>query len=459
MTDPSVATHWGIGRVGVLGAGVMGAGIAAHLAGVGMPVLLLDVVPGAAARAVEAMLRTTPAAFHPVRGAHLVTPGDVHSEFAALADCDWIVEAIIERPNAKRDLFARLDGVRKPGSIVSSNTSTIRLWALTQGLGAPLAADFMVTHFFNPPHVRKVVELVAGRATRTEAIAVLRGFLAGALGETVVTCTDTPGFIVNRIDALWTASAMRHAIALGLSVEEADAVASAPFGVPQGGVFGHLDTLGIDRAEELAKSLLAALPASDAYRALFREQPVVARLIAEGRTGGGNRGGFYAADANGERCAVDLGSGDYRPARVPELESLATCGADLVALASHPDRGGRFARAVLLDTLAYAASLVPAIAGGIDAVDTAIRLGLGWQRGPFDLIDQVGPAWLVAALKAEGRAVPELLEMVGDNRFYRREDDGLLAFTPEGKWHAASRPDLGAAEADPAEHEVRLAAD
>ena len=148
-----------------------------------------------------------------------------------------------------------------------------------------------------------------------------------------------------------------------------------------------------------------------------------------------------------------------RPARPSGLEAWRACGADLAALAGHPDRGGRFARAVLLDTLAYAASLVPAIAGGIDAVDTAIRLGLGWHRGPFDLIDRVGPAWLAAALKAEGRAVPELLEMVGDNRFYRREDGGLLAFTPEGKWRAALRPDLGAAEADPAGHEVRLAAD
>jgi 3-hydroxyacyl-CoA dehydrogenase len=393
-----------IRRVGVLGAGVMGAGIAAHVAGAGVPVVLLDIVPGAAARAVGAMGPVGPAP---------IETGDVAADFMALADCDWIVEAIFERPNAKRDLFDQLDTVRKDGSIVSSNTSTIRLGALTHGLGARLAADFLVTHFFNAPRSAPLLELVAGRATRPEAVATLREFIGGRLGKTIVTCADRPGFIVNRIGALWIASAVRHAIGLSLTVEEADAVADGPFGVPRSGVFGHLDEQGIDRIEELARSLLSALPPDDAFHAVYREEPVVVRLLAEGHTGRRAKGGFYVLaedDAEGVERVLDLASGEYRARQPVVLESLTACAGDLRALVEYDDRGGRYARAVLLDTLSYAASLVPDIAASTDSVDTAIRLGLGWTWGPFELIARVGPAWLAAALRAAGRPVAEMLE-------------------------------------------------
>lgn len=402
-----------IERVGVLGAGVMGAGIAAHVASTGVKVRLLDIVPGAAVRAVNAMLAAGPAPVLHRSDASLIEPGDLHADFGKLADCDWIVEAIFERRNAKRDLYARLDEVRKVGSIVSSNTSTIRLAALTNGLGACLAEDFLITHFFNPPHFMPLLELVVGRATRPEAVDAIRAFVGETLGKTVILCADTPGFIVNRIGVFWIASARRHAIDLCLTVEEADAVAGKPFGVPESGIFGHMDEQGIDRIEELAKSLLTALPPGDAFHAVYREEPVVTRLMVEGRTGRRAKGGFYATRADGEACVLDLVSGDYRPARKVALDSLETHATDLRALAGHPDRGGRYARAVLLDTLSYAASLVPAIADSREAVDTAMRLGLGWTWGPFELIKRVGPAWLAAALRADGRPVPEMLESVG----------------------------------------------
>lgn len=303
--------------------------------------------------------------------------------------------------------------MRKAGSIVSSNTSTIRLAALTSGLGARLAADFLVTHFFNPPHAVPLLELVLGHASRPEAVATIREFVGGRLGKTVIACADTPGFIVNRIGVFWIASAMRHAIDLCLTVEEADAVAGKPFGVPESGIFGHMDEQGIDRVEELAKSLMTALPAGDAFHAVYREEPIVTRLMVEGRTGRRGKGGFYAAPSGGEGRVLDLASGDYRPARTVALESLQAHAGDLRALAGHPDRGGRYARAVLLDTLSYAASLVPAIADSTEAVDTAIRLGLGWTWGPFELIERIGPAWLAAELRADGRAVPEMLGGTG----------------------------------------------
>ncbi len=379
----------------------MGAGIAALVAGTGVGVLLLDIVPGAAARAVEAM---------PNGDTGLIEAGDMSADFTKLADCDWIVEAIFERPFAKRALYARLDEVRKAGSIVSSNTSTIRLATLTNGLGARLAADFLITHFFNPPHAMPLLELVVGHATRPEAVETIRAFVGETLGKTVILCADTPGFIVNRIGVFWIASAMRHAIDFSLTVEEADAVAGKPFGAPESGIFGHMDEQGIDRIDELAKSLQTALPPGDAFHAVYREEPIVTRLMVEGRTGRRAKGGFYATADDGEGRVLDLASGECRPMQQVALASLDAHATDLRALAEHPDRGGRYARAVLLDTLSYAASLVPAIVGRTEVVDTAMRLGLGWTWGPFELIGRVGPAWLAAALRTDGRPVPEMLE-------------------------------------------------
>ena len=243
----------------------------------------------------------------------------------------------------------------------------------------------------------RLLELVAGPSTRPEAVAAIRDFADRALGKTVIDCADTPGFIANRIGALWIGAAIRHAVDLSLTVEEADAVAGRPFGVPSTGIFGLMDLVGIDLAPHVAKSLLLTLPPDDAYRDVYRDEPIVARLIAEGRTGRKAKGGFYSLRRNGadrEKVALDLATGEYRPSRKPALDSLDAHGTDLRALAEHPDRGGRYARAVLLDTLGYAAALVPAIAGTVDAVDTAMRLGYAWKWGPFELIDRVGPAWL-----------------------------------------------------------------
>ncbi len=434
-----------ISKIGVVGAGVMGAGIAAHVANAGLPVVLLDLVPGAAARAVERMKRADPAPFMSRAAPRLVQTGDLEADIGMLSDCDWIIEAIVEKPDAKRALYAQLQGLRKPGSIVSSNTSTIPLAALTEGLPAEFAADFLITHFFNPPRYMRLLEIVQGPATRAEAVAVVRGFADHKLGKTVIDCRDTPGFIANRIGTLWLTAAINHAIDLGLTVEEADAVGGRPMGVPKTGIFGLIDLVGLDLMPHVAASLLATLPADDAYRALHRDHPLLGRMIAEGRTGRKGKGGFYTRvkDDQGRsvKRAVDLATGEYRDSAKPQLESLSVAGRDLRALAEHGDRGGRYARAVLLDTLAYAASLVPEIAGSIADVDAAMRLGYNWKYGPFELIDRVGPAWLAAALAAEGRPVPALLRQVGEGRFYRTTDGQLEYFGTDGAYHAVVRPE------------------
>ncbi|MBC4017942.1 3-hydroxyacyl-CoA dehydrogenase [Siccirubricoccus deserti] len=444
MTAPTGAVPPGspIRRVGVVGAGVMGAGIAAQVANAGIPVVLLDIVAGGAARAVQAMLRAEPAPFMHRGAARLVTAGDLGGDLALLAGCDWIIEAIIEQPEAKRALYAQLDAVRKPGSILSSNTSTIPLAALVEGRGDSFAMDFLITHFFNPPRYMRLLEMVRGPATRAEAVAAISEFADRSLGKTVIPCKDRPGFIANRIGGLWMQSAINRAIDLGLTVEEADALMSRPIGVPKTGVFGLLDLVGIDLMPHVAASMKATLPGTDPYVQGLREHAVILKMIAEGRTGRKAKGGFYTrvkgADGESLKRALDLTTGEYRESETPRLESLSL--RDLRAQATHPDRGGRYLRAVLLDLLGYAASLVPEIADSVADVDAAMRLGYNWKYGPFELIDRLGAAWLARALAEDGRPVPPLLARLGEGSFYRVEAGVLEYFGTDGDYHPVPRP-------------------
>jgi 3-hydroxyacyl-CoA dehydrogenase len=433
-----------IARVGVVGAGVMGAAIAAHVANAGVEAVLLDVVPGAAATAVQAMLKTEPAPFMHARNARLVATGDLEPDIGKLAECDWIIEAIVERPEAKRALYAKLQEVRKEGSIVSSNTSTIPLAALLLDAPEGFAADFLITHFFNPPRYMRLLEMVAGPAARADAVAAIRDFADRRLGKTVIACKDTPGFIANRIGTLWLAAGMRHAFDLGLTVEEADAIAGKPMGVPKTGIFGLMDLVGIDLAPQIARSMLATLPPDDHYRTVHRDEPLIARMIAEGRTGRKGKGGFFTIRKDGgerQKLAIDLATGGYRAATTARLDSIEESGRDLRKLAEHPDKGGRYARALLFDTLSYAASLVPTIADRIEDVDAAMRLGYNWKHGPFELIDRVGAAWLAGALRRDDRPVPPLLDRIGGEKFYRVQDGRLQAFGTDGGYHDVERPE------------------
>jgi len=438
-----------IAKVGVLGAGVMGAGIAAHVANAGIPVVLLDIVPeGAtdrnalAAGALAKLQKAKPAPFMAERNARLVTPGNLEDDLDELADCDWIVEAVVERLDVKQQVYRRLDAVRKPGSIVSSNTSTIPLAKLLDGLPESFQRDFLVTHFFNPPRYMRLLELVTGERTRPEAVAAVRSFCDVALGKSVVDCKDTPGFIANRIGTFWIEAATLEAIEGGLTVEEADAVAGRPMGFPKTGVFGLMDLVGIDLGPHIAASLLATLPPDDEYRALHRDLPLVRKMIESGLTGRKGKGGFYRVEkgvGGKSKLAIDLATGEYRPSVRASLASLdaakaAKGGAGLRALVEHPDRGGLYGWRMLSRTLAYAASLVPEIAGDVASVDEAMRTGYGWQWGPFELIDRLGPAWFAEKLAAEGRAVPPLLEAVGAGTFYRVEGGRLQQLGVDGSY-------------------------
>lgn len=439
-----------IKKVAVIGAGVMGAGIAAHIANAGIPVLLLDIVPAGAENrnvvaegAVSKLLKADPAPFMHKRAAKLVQTGNIEDDLAKVADCDWIIEAVIERLDVKQDLYAKLEAVRRPGSAVSTNTSTIPLEKLVEGLPESFRRDFLVTHFFNPPRYMRLLEIVAGPDSDAATVAAVERFADYRLGKTIVRCKDTPGFIANRIGTYWIQTAFNHAVDLGLTVEEADAIGGRPMGIPKTGIFGLVDLVGLDLMPHIAKSMLATLPEGDAYRAAHREHPVATKLIADGYTGRKGKGGFYRLNrVNGERIkeSVDLVTGEFRVSRKADLESLGVA-RKLPALVAHPDRGGRFARAVLLDVLSYAASLIPAIADDVVAVDDAMKLGYAWSYGPFELIDRLGPGWLAAALKEEGRPVPAIVDKLGQGTFYRVEDGRLQAFGLDGGYHDVVRPE------------------
>ena len=282
----------------------MGAGIAAHFANAGVAVRLLDIVPkGSAERnivaegAIKTLLSSDPAPLMHKRNAERITPGNIDDHLSLLADCDWIVEAVIERIDIKRELYGKLEAVRKDGSVVSSNTSTIPLGQLTDGMPARFRQEFLITHFFNPPRYMRLLELVAGPEARPDAITAVQNFADSALGKTVIECKDTPGFIANRIGTYWLQNAVITAIDEGVTIEEADAVIGRPMGIPKTGVFGLLDMVGLDLMPHVLRSLAGTLPPDDPLQAIYREPEMVEEMIAAGYTGRKGKGGFYRLDS------------------------------------------------------------------------------------------------------------------------------------------------------------------
>jgi 3-hydroxyacyl-CoA dehydrogenase len=439
-----------ISKVAVIGAGVMGAGIAAHVANAGVPVVLLDIVAAGAENrnaiaegAVARMLKADPAPFMGKAAAKLVTAGNIEDHLDLLKECDWIVEAVVERLDVKQALYAKVDAVRKPGSVVSSNTSTIPLATLVDGLSDAFARDFIITHFFNPPRYMRLLEVVGGEYSRPEALEAVSRFADLVLGKSVVRCEDRPGFIANRLGVYWLQAAVVEAVDLGLDIEDVDAIIGRPMGIPKTGVFGLLDLVGLDLMPHVNASLAAALPKDDPFHALNRPVPVVDRLIAEGYTGRKGKGGFYRInrEAGKRKEAVDLATGQFRPARKAGVEAVAAAGRELTRLLEHDSVHGVYAWRVMGATLAYACALVGDAADEVAAIDEAMRLGYNWKYGPFQLLDQLGADWFIARLKAEGRAVPPILAAAAGRGFHRVENGRRQVLGPDGEYRDIVRPD------------------
>ncbi len=440
-----------IRKVAVIGSGVMGSGIAAQVANAGVPVVLMDIVPkGAENRnalaegAITRLLKQDPAPLMHKRNARLIEPANLEDDLGKLGDCDWIVEAVLEDLTVKNTVYNKVKLYKKPSAAVTSNTSTIPLARLLDGMDADFAAGFFITHFFNPPRYMRLLEIVSGAHTDPAAVEAVRRFCDVRLGKTVIACNDTPGFIANRIGGYWIQSAINGALDLGLTVEEADAVGGRPMGVPRTGIFGLMDLVGIDLMPQVAASMMASLPADDPYVRDFREHDLVRQMIETGYTGRKGKGGFYRLNREGGgkiKESIDLSTGDYAPSRRSELESARAGAKDMRALVEHPDRGGAWAWRVLSNVIGYSAALVPEIADSAADVDSALRLGYAWKWGPFELADRLGPAYVAGRLRAEGRGVPALLDKVGDGTFYRVADGRLQVFGTDGVYRPVERPE------------------
>ena len=444
------------GKVAIVGAGQMGSAIAAHVANAGVPVVLLDIVPDGAQNrnilaetAVTEMRKATPAPFMHRSAARLITPGNLEDHMNLLSDADWICEAVVEHVAAKQDVYRAVDAARGAGSIVTSNTSTIPLARLIDGMPEAFGRDFAITHFLNPPRYMRLLEFVAGPQTRPEVSESLSEFCDVRLGKDVVPAKDTPGFIGNRIGIYWYYVAMSEAIALGLTVEEADAVVGPPMGIPKTGIFGLIDLTGIDLAPKVNATMLSMLPSDDAFcRGFDAEGPLVTlidQMIADGYTGRKGKGGFYRMLRDGakrELQARDIVTGEYRAVTRPRLDSVeAAKRGGLRALVEHPDKGGQYAWRVLSRVLAYAASLVPDVAEEIRDVDRAMTSGYGWKVGPLQMIDELGCDWFVSRLREEGVDVSPFLDSAAGRPLYRETEHSVEQLLPTGDYGAIDVPD------------------
>jgi len=395
-----------------------------------------------AKNAVARMLKTDPAPFMSARAAKLVETGNIDDHLGRVAECDWVVEAIVERLDIKQALYAKLEQVKRPGTAISSNTSTIPLGHLVEGRSEQFKRDFLITHFFNPPRYMRLLEIVTGPDTDPALAQRVDDFTDRAMGKRVIRAKDTPGFIANRLGTYWLALAVNAAIDQGVTVEEADQIGGAPMGVPRTGIFGLIDLVGVDLMPLLAKSLGDTLPKGDPYFETIRPLPLIDRMIADGFTGRKGKGGFYALDkgTDGKRTkqALDLATGTYRPETKPEaLPGKAD--RDLAALVALPGKAGAFAWTILSHVLSYAALLVGEAADDVVAIDDAMKLGYNWKFGPFELIDRLGPGKLAERLAAESRPVPPFLAAAGARPFYRVDGGKRQYLGSDGAYHDVPR--------------------
>ena len=434
-----------IKKVGIIGAGLMGSGIAAHIANAGCNVILLDIVaPSSKKRsqlaldAVKKLLNTNPAPFMDKRNAKKITCGNIEDDLNLLQDADWIIEAVIEKKEIKQKIYGLVEGVRKKSSVVSSNTSTIPCHELIDGMSDQFKSDFLITHFFNPPRYMRLLEIVTSEMTRIDAVTMVHEFADIHLGKGVVTCKDTPGFIANRIGTYWIQMGTVEALKGKVSIEEADAAIGKAVGIPKTGIFGLMDLVGIDLMPLVGKSLYNTVPENDPFRAIYSEPEMLLNMISKGLIGRKGKGGFYRLNETAEKPikeVIDLLSGEYSVAKRPVPESVRIAGNSPQALFKHGDHVSNFSWQVMSSTLNYAANLLPQIADNIMAVDDAMKLGYAWKYGPFELIDRIGVSWFVNRLKEEKRSVPDLVMLASEkDGFYRITDGQTEYLTSDGNY-------------------------
>jgi 3-hydroxyacyl-CoA dehydrogenase len=431
-----------IRRVAVLGAGVMGSGIAAHCANAGLPVLLLDIVPpklsdaerpskaardGFAAGALAKMLKAKPAAFFHPRNALLVQTGNFDDDLARVADCDLVIEAVIERLDIKQQLFTKLEAIVGAETLVASNTSGLRIADMLAGRSEQFRKNFVVTHFFNPPRYMKLLELVAGPDTSTAARFRAETFGREVLGKGIVWAKDTPNFIANRIGAHSMMLVIHTMLERGLSPEDADGITGIPMGHPKSATFRTGDVVGLDTLGHVVANCHAVLT-NDEDREVFATPPYIAKMIERGQLGDKTKGGFYKRVGD-QIQTLDPKTGEYRAKGGDEAIAKATKGLAKIddvrervkKLVATPGVVGEFAWHVLSRSLAYAARRIGEITDSLKAVDDGMKWGYSWELGPFETWDALGFAPTVDRMKKDGIALPAWIDKMlaaGANAFY-----------------------------------------
>jgi 3-hydroxyacyl-CoA dehydrogenase len=442
----------------VLGAGTMGSRIAAHFANAGLPCILLDIVPpnlppGAKAdernkivrAGLEAAKKSKPAAFFTAVLTEKISIGNLEDDLARCAEADWIIEVVAENLEIKRNLLARVAQFRKPGAIVTTNTSGLPVHLIAEGMSEEFQQHWAGTHFFNPPRYLKLVEVIPGPKTTGEVVETLSEFCDRRLGKGVVIAKDTPNFIANRIGTFSMLNALRLMGTLGMTVEEVDACTGPAVGWPKSATFRTADIVGLDVLVHVVKNIYQTAP-NDESREMYKVPALVEEMVRRGWLGDKTGQGFYKKVKGGgekEILTLDRNTLEYRPrqkARFASLEmgkAIEDTRERLRALVGpvlegqKGDKAQQFLWGGLSETCLYAARRVPEISDNLVDMDRAMRWGFGWELGPFEMMDAIGVKAFAAQVQKEGRALPPVIEKVlasGRKGFYESEKGAATVF-------------------------------
>ncbi|AHG91954.1 3-hydroxyacyl-CoA dehydrogenase NAD-binding protein [Gemmatirosa kalamazoonensis] len=436
-TPAPPATPVRVRTLGVVGAGTMGSGIAALAASAGIPVVLLDVAAqgpdrsAVAKSAVQKGLKAKPAPFMDTDRAALIRTGNIDDDLALLADCDLVVEAIIEQPAPKQALFEKLEAIVKPTAIVASNTSGIPMTVLTQGRGARFRQRFLGTHFFAPPRYMHLLEIIPGPETDQSVIDAVRAFGERVLGKGIVLCKDVPGFIANRLGVYGMVHTIQLMERFGLTIDEVDALTGPVLGRPKSATFRTADLSGVDVIKHVSAGLAESTGEDFALPAW------VHRMVDEKKLGDKTGGGFYKKVGK-DILTFDRETNDYAPQQKVESPELKAAGKTPLAqrgaaLKELPGKYGDFLRTLLVDSAHYTLERSPELAFDVPSVDRAMEWGYGHEAGPFRLMDALGLDWLKQEFIKAGYSVPALLTQAHGS-FYRQTPNGEEVLGFDGRY-------------------------
>jgi 3-hydroxyacyl-CoA dehydrogenase len=442
----------------VLGAGTMGSRIAAHFANAGLPCILLDIVPpnlpaGAPAgernkivrAGLDAAKKAKPAAFFTAALAEKIAIGNFEDDLSRCAEADWIIEVVAENLEIKRNLLARVAQYRKPGAIVTTNTSGLPIHLIAEGMSDEFQQHWAGTHFFNPPRYLKLVEVIPGPKTSSDVVETLSEFCDRRLGKGVVVAKDSPNFIANRIGTFSMLNALRLMGTLGMTVEEVDACTGPAVGWPKSATFRTADIVGLDVLVHVVKNIYETAP-HDESREMYKVPALVEEMAKRGWLGDKTGQGFYKkvkGEGEKEILTLDVNTMEYRPRQKAKFASLEAGKAmedtreRLRALVGpllegqKGDKAQQFLWGGLSGTCLYAARCVPEISDSVVDVDRAMRWGFGWELGPFEIMDAIGVKTFAAQVQKEGRALPPVIEKVlasGRKGFYESEKGTTTVF-------------------------------